>query len=204
MCNALQSHRSAFGSTHTSPRRAQSSTKLPTKVTSLRSPTEVCGSMISGYVPMPSFRVLPEANQISIQQAGMGFIDFTNPDACKWYQDKLQALVDMGVDSFKVTRPFCDSIRASSHQFPCRPTSVSGFPRAMLSITTDPAPRKCTTTTPSFTTRSRLRSLRRISASTRPPFSHAPPPQGANASPYTGAATHTAPLKQWPRRCVVA
>ncbi|EAU34238.1 predicted protein [Aspergillus terreus NIH2624] len=101
MCNALQSHRSAFGSTHTSPRRAQSSTKLPTKVTSLRSPTEVCGSMISGYVPMPSFRVLPEANQISIQQAGMGFIDFTNPDACKWYQDKLQALVDMGVDSFK-------------------------------------------------------------------------------------------------------
>lgn len=31
----------------------------------------------------------------------MAFIDFTNPDACKWYQGKLQALVDMGVDSFK-------------------------------------------------------------------------------------------------------
>ncbi|KAL2807929.1 glycosyl hydrolases family 31-domain-containing protein [Aspergillus granulosus] len=31
----------------------------------------------------------------------MGFIDFTNPDACKWYQGKLQALIDMGADSFK-------------------------------------------------------------------------------------------------------
>ena len=25
----------------------------------------------------------------------------TNPDACKWYQDKLEALIDMGVDCFK-------------------------------------------------------------------------------------------------------
>lgn len=34
-------------------------------------------------------------------QAGMGLVDFTNPGAVKWYQDKLRALVDMGVDSFK-------------------------------------------------------------------------------------------------------
>lgn len=34
-------------------------------------------------------------------QAGMGLVDFTNPDAYKWYQDNLQALIDMGVDSFK-------------------------------------------------------------------------------------------------------
>jgi alpha-D-xyloside xylohydrolase len=34
-------------------------------------------------------------------QAGMALIDFTNPDACKWYQEKLARLVDMGVDSFK-------------------------------------------------------------------------------------------------------
>ncbi|KAH7156015.1 glycosyl hydrolases family 31-domain-containing protein [Dactylonectria macrodidyma] len=34
-------------------------------------------------------------------QAGMAIVDFTNPDACKWYQSKLQALVDMGVESFK-------------------------------------------------------------------------------------------------------
>jgi alpha-D-xyloside xylohydrolase len=31
----------------------------------------------------------------------MGFIDFTNPDACQWYKDLLARLVDMGVDSFK-------------------------------------------------------------------------------------------------------
>ena len=31
----------------------------------------------------------------------MALVDFTNPDACKWYQSKLKALVDMGVDSFK-------------------------------------------------------------------------------------------------------
>jgi len=34
-------------------------------------------------------------------QAGMGLVDFTNPEACKWYQDKLKVLLDMGVDSFK-------------------------------------------------------------------------------------------------------
>lgn len=34
-------------------------------------------------------------------QAGMAIVDFTNPDACRWYTDKLRQLVDMGVDSFK-------------------------------------------------------------------------------------------------------
>jgi alpha-D-xyloside xylohydrolase len=34
-------------------------------------------------------------------QAGMGVVDFTNPAACRWYGDKLRALVDMGVDCFK-------------------------------------------------------------------------------------------------------
>jgi len=34
-------------------------------------------------------------------QAGMGIVDFTNPDARRWFQDKLRALVDMGVDCFK-------------------------------------------------------------------------------------------------------
>ncbi len=34
-------------------------------------------------------------------QAGMGLVDFTNPDACGWFADKLRALVDMGVDCFK-------------------------------------------------------------------------------------------------------
>jgi alpha-D-xyloside xylohydrolase len=34
-------------------------------------------------------------------QAGMGIVDFTNPDACGWYADKLRALLDLGVDCFK-------------------------------------------------------------------------------------------------------
>ncbi|KZV69553.1 glycoside hydrolase family 31 protein [Peniophora sp. CONT] len=34
-------------------------------------------------------------------QAGMAFVDFTNPDAWNWYQSKLKALIDMGIDVFK-------------------------------------------------------------------------------------------------------
>jgi alpha-D-xyloside xylohydrolase len=34
-------------------------------------------------------------------QAGMGLVDFTNPDARAWYNDKLRGLLDMGVDCFK-------------------------------------------------------------------------------------------------------
>ncbi len=34
-------------------------------------------------------------------QPGSGFVDFTNPEAVEWYQSKLQALIDMGVDCFK-------------------------------------------------------------------------------------------------------
>jgi alpha-D-xyloside xylohydrolase len=34
-------------------------------------------------------------------QAGMGIVDFTNPEACRWYANKLRALIAMGVDCFK-------------------------------------------------------------------------------------------------------
>ena len=34
-------------------------------------------------------------------QAGMALVDFTNPEATAWYQDKLRALLGMGVDAFK-------------------------------------------------------------------------------------------------------
>jgi alpha-D-xyloside xylohydrolase len=34
-------------------------------------------------------------------QAGMGLVDFTNPQARAWYAGKLRALLDMGVDCFK-------------------------------------------------------------------------------------------------------
>jgi alpha-D-xyloside xylohydrolase len=39
--------------------------------------------------------------QWDLWQAGMGLVDFTNPDAAAWYQGKLRRLLDQGVDSFK-------------------------------------------------------------------------------------------------------
>ncbi len=39
--------------------------------------------------------------QWDLWQAGMGLVDFTNPGAWKWYQSKLRALLDQGVDCFK-------------------------------------------------------------------------------------------------------
>ena len=39
--------------------------------------------------------------QTDLWQAGMGIVDFTNKDAVKWYQNKLKALLDMGIDCFK-------------------------------------------------------------------------------------------------------
>ncbi len=39
--------------------------------------------------------------QWDMWQPGMGIVDFTNPDACTWFQSKLKVLLDMGVDSFK-------------------------------------------------------------------------------------------------------
>src|SRR5699024_3433780 len=39
--------------------------------------------------------------QWDLWQAGNAFVDFTNPEATKWYKSKLKALLDMGVDCFK-------------------------------------------------------------------------------------------------------
>ncbi len=39
--------------------------------------------------------------QTDLWQAGMGIIDFTNPEAWKWYQQKLKKLLDDGVDCIK-------------------------------------------------------------------------------------------------------
>ncbi len=39
--------------------------------------------------------------QTDLWQAGMGIIDFTNPAAWKWYQDKLRGLLSDGVDCIK-------------------------------------------------------------------------------------------------------
>ena len=39
--------------------------------------------------------------QWDMWQPGMAIVDFTNPEACKWFASKLEALLDMGVDCFK-------------------------------------------------------------------------------------------------------
>lgn len=39
--------------------------------------------------------------QTDLWQAGMAIVDFTNPDAVEWYKEKLERLLDMGVDCFK-------------------------------------------------------------------------------------------------------
>ncbi|MDC7125186.1 MAG: alpha-xylosidase [Spirochaetales bacterium] len=39
--------------------------------------------------------------QTDLWQAGMGIVDFTNPEATKWYLSKLEPLLDLGVDCFK-------------------------------------------------------------------------------------------------------
>ena len=39
--------------------------------------------------------------QWDMWQPGMAIVDFTNPEAWKWFQDKLEVLLDMGVDCFK-------------------------------------------------------------------------------------------------------
>lgn len=39
--------------------------------------------------------------QWDLWQAGMGLVDFTNPDATEWYKGHLRRLIDMGVDCFK-------------------------------------------------------------------------------------------------------
>lgn len=41
------------------------------------------------------------AYQSDLWQGGMGIIDFTNPEAYQWFQDKLAQLIDLGVDCFK-------------------------------------------------------------------------------------------------------
>lgn len=39
--------------------------------------------------------------QWDMWQAGMGLVDFTNPEAYRWFQGQLKQLMDMGVDCFK-------------------------------------------------------------------------------------------------------
>lgn len=42
-----------------------------------------------------------DVRQWDMWQPGLAIVDFTNPDACHWYTEKLNRLMDMGVDCFK-------------------------------------------------------------------------------------------------------
>lgn len=39
--------------------------------------------------------------QTDMWQPGMGIVDFTNPEACKWFSEQLVKLMELGVDCFK-------------------------------------------------------------------------------------------------------
>lgn len=39
--------------------------------------------------------------QCDLWQPGLAIVDFTNPDACEWYQEKLRSLFSIGVDALK-------------------------------------------------------------------------------------------------------
>lgn len=54
-----------------------------------------------GYFVMRADRARPTVWQWDNWQAGMALVDFTNPEACKWYASHLVRLMDMGIDSFK-------------------------------------------------------------------------------------------------------
>lgn len=81
----------------------------------------------------------------------MAFIDFTNPAACKWYQSKLEGLIALGVDSFKV-RFFTLTLQFNTAN-PNRRTLVNASQRVMLYTLMDLTPRKCTISIPTYTTR---------------------------------------------------
>ena len=46
-------------------------------------------------------RINGDVWQWDMWQPGMAIVDFTNPEACKWFAGKLEKLLDMGVDCFK-------------------------------------------------------------------------------------------------------
>lgn len=54
--------------------------------------------MENGYFLMNSNQSIWQTDE---WQPGMAIVDFTNPEAKRWYQDKLRQLLKMGVDTFK-------------------------------------------------------------------------------------------------------
>ena len=116
--------------------------------------------------------------QCDMWQPGMAIVDFTNPEACKWYKAKLRTL--------------CDSRR----------TSVREYPQPMLYTATALILTECTTTTHISTTSAYLRCLRNSTARIRLVCSHVLLRSAVSSSLYTGAATASASTNQWLKHSV--
>ena len=112
-------------------------------------------------------------------QPGLAIYDFTNPEACEWYANKLKGLVDIGVDCFKTD--FGERI----------PTDVQWFDGA--------DPQKMHNHYAYI-----YNELVRPSVKKRQCCSPVRPQWVRNSSRCTGAATATPTMNQWPKACVAA
>ena len=118
-------------------------------------------------------------------QSGMGLVDFTNPEACRWYRRQAARLGRHG------RRLLQDRLRRAHPDRRRLPRRLRPAQDAQLS-------------TPISTTRPCSTCSRRSSARARPSSSPARPPPAASSSPSTGAATAPPPSSRWPSRCAAA
>ena len=60
-------------------------------------------SLLDPWLSKDLLNLLADVCSPSVSFSGLAIVDFTNPKACEWYVSKLEALIDMGVDSLKVS-----------------------------------------------------------------------------------------------------
>lgn len=78
-------------------------------------------------------------------QPGLAILDITNPAACKWYTDKLSALIDLGVDAFKVGLLGLHGALSDAYKYiNPRLISANAFHTRRLDSTTDLTQSECT------------------------------------------------------------
>ena len=125
-----------------------------------------------------------EVWQTDFWQAGMGLVDFTNPEARDWFKGKVKALLHQGVDAIKTD---------FGERIPRDVVWYDGSPKLSMH-----------TGTPSCTTRRYSKPLRRRTARVRRACSPAPRPSAASGSRCIGAATANRRSMAWHRPCVRA
>lgn len=121
--------------------------------------------------------------QWDMWQPGMALVDFTNPDACTWYQEKLAGLLDMGVDCFKTDfgeRIPVDGIEYFDHS----------------------DAKRCTITTLTCIIRLYMIYWKRSVAKAKQYFLHVPQQSAVRSSRYTGAVTAGPIMNPWKKAYV--